>query len=128
MTKRSRNICTILAVIFTFLLQVATIKIMKYDTFSMIVSTVLYFASILFAVIDVYCTFKKGFNKHHFFSAIRDIGTLGAQLTIYYILGNMETMGTLDAMICSALVLILCYIVIKFGELAKKNCTYTYTG
>lgn len=128
MTKRSRTICIILAVIFTLLLEVATIKIMKYDAFSLVVSAVLYFASILFAVIDVYCTFKKGFNKHHFFSAIRDIGTLGAQLTIYYILGNMETMGTLDAMICSALVLILCYIVIKFGELAKKNCTYTYTG
>lgn len=128
MTKRSRNICTILAIIFAVLLEVSTMRVMKYDTFSMIVSTVLYFATILFAVIDVYCTFKKGFNKHHFFLAIRDMGILGVQLTIYYFLGNMKAMGTLDVIIFLALVSILCYIVIKVGELAKKNCTYTYSG
>ncbi len=127
MTKRSRTICVILAIILTILLEVATIGVMKYNVFTLIVSAILYFATFIFAVFDGYCTLKKGFDKYFFFMTIRDVGLLEVQLTIWYFIGNIRGIQLLEAIIVVALMAVFFYIAIKFGKLATKNCTQTYT-
>lgn len=125
MTKRSRTICLILAIILAVLLEVLTMSVMKYNAFFAIVSTVLYFATFLFAMIDGYCAFKGKFSEHHCFWLIRDIGLLGTQLSIYYIFGNMKNMEVFHIVTGIAVTVLFFCIAINFEKLGRKKCKYT---
>ena len=127
MTKRSKIIVFLLAAIFVCFLEIATINVMKYNLFFFLLSIFFYFINILFIEIDAYFTFKGKSKDYNYFSLLRNIGILGLQLVIFYLLGNVKEIQIYEIFIIVAVAGILVHFVRKFSKLAQKNSIYFYT-
>lgn len=126
MTKRDRIVCLILAAMFTVLIEVITIEVIKYNLFFLIVCGFLYFTNCVFIVLNIYCALTKGFVKYHSYVTIRDIAVLGLQLVVYYFLGNIRGIGIKQLIVVVVLALVFSYITTKFNKQARKICPYVF--
>jgi len=124
MTGRGRITCLVVAAVLTALIEVLTANAMNYNVFLLILSAFLYFANLIFVIVNIYCVILKKFVKYHSYAAARDTTILGVQMSVYYVLGNLCTIKFLQLLIATFISAVLIYIARKISILMERICPY----